>query len=568
MNMKKIFSLLTSVFLLVAIGCDKENQKEEEAQKAPKFLYSTPVDKEENVLPGEEVSMVYNMEIKIINSTGITVNGQQANVKVLDRKLIFTLDIEKNKNYQVNVSEGAISNLTGVRTPAVGFSFSSATDFKRYEAEVGSLSNGALIANSHTGFSGNGYVDMKDGDISFKVIMPESGKYGINIRYAATKGNKENDLEVNGQKISTIHFTETSQWMTLSINKVNLNVGENNISIRKNWGWILVDYIEITEMKEDIPFNIAENLVTVNPSREAVNLYGFLKQNFGKKIISGAMANYSTGIEEGQWMFDNTGKWPALACFDMINYTTTWGVGNYSAMTSNVTGWWTENGVVSIMWHWRDPLKNSDDFYTKGTSFDISKINDPNSNEYKAMLEDIDIISLYLKRFKDANIPILWRPLHEASGGWFWWGAKGSEPCKILWKLMFDRMVNYHGLNNLIWVWTSDAASNALDWYPGDEYVDIIGMDLYPGENQHGSQYIVFDTVKKIYGGRKIIALSECGSIPSINAMFEQGDTWSWVMPWNGDHTRSDKHNGASFLSTVLKDERVITRDEMPDLKE
>ncbi|WP_313379908.1 glycosyl hydrolase [Proteiniphilum saccharofermentans] len=565
--MKKIFLLLTSVLLLVATGCDKEEQKMEEPPRVPKFLYSTPVDKTENVLPGAEVTMVYNVEIQIANNSGITINGQQADVTVSERKLIFDLNIEKNMNYQINVSEGAITNLADVGAPAAGFSFSSAADFKRYEAEDATLSGGAEIASSFAGFSGSGYVDTKEGDISFKVVMPESGRYGINIRYAATNGDKENDLEVNGQKISSIHFSGNEEWATISVNKVSLNTGENSIAIRKNWGWIFVDYIEITEVEEDTPFNIAENLVTGNPSPEAVNLYGFLKENFGQKVISGAMANYSTGIEEAQWMFDNTGKWPAMAGFDLINYTTTWGAGSYSQMTTNVQEWWDNNGIVSIMWHWRDPLKQSDEFYTERTSFDISKINDPDSDEYKAMLEDIDAIALYLKQFKDVNIPILWRPLHEASGGWFWWGAKGAEPCKILWKLMYDRLVNHHQLNNLIWVWTSDAAGDALDWYPGDEYVDIIGMDIYPGENQHGSQYIAFDKVKEMYGGRKILALSECGSIPSIDAMFENGDIWSWFMPWNGEFTRSDNHNGVSFLSNVLNDERVITRDEMPALK-
>ena len=132
---------------------------------------------------------------------------------------------------------------------------------------------------------------------------------------------------------------------------------------------------------------------------------------------------------------------------------------------------------------------------------------------------------------------------------------------------MFDRLVNHHQLNNLIWVWTSDSAGSAIDWYPGDEYVDIIGMDIYPGENQHGSQYVAFDKVKDTFAGKKILTLSECGSIPNIDAMFEYGDTWSWFMPWNGDYTRSDKHNGASFFTDLFSNDRVITRDQMPNFK-
>lgn len=566
--MKKIFLVLMPALLLVAGGCDNKEPEVEAPERAPKFLYSTPKDKAENVLSGAEVSMVYNTGIKIADNSGITVNGQQAEVTVTERKLIFSIDIEKNfKTYQISVAEGAVTNLSGVGAPAAAFSFSTPSNNKRYEAEEATLSGGAEKASNFAGFSGSGYVDMKNGDILFKVMMSEAGKYRINIGYAAKEGSKENNLEVNGKQISKIHFGGSEEWQTVSVNKINLNAGENTIAIRKDWGWIFVDYIEIIEASEDTPFNITEKLVTDNPSDEVVKLYDFLKDNFGQKVISGAMANYSTGIEEAQWMFDNTGKWPALAGFDLINYTTTGGLGSYTQMAVNVQNWWENNGIVSIMWHWRDPLKQSNEFYTEKTSFDISKISDSNSDEYKAMVEDIDAVALYLRQFKDANIPILWRPLHEASGGWFWWGAKGAAPCKVLWKLMFSRLTEHHGLNNLIWVWTSDAADNALDWYPGDEYVDIIGMDIYPGEKQHGSQYVNFDKVKEIYTGKKILALSECGSIPMVDAMFENGDIWSWFMPWNGDYTRSDNHNGASYLSGLLGDERVITRDQMPDLK-
>jgi mannan endo-1,4-beta-mannosidase len=110
-------------------------------------------------------------------------------------------------------------------------------------------------------------------------------------------------------------------------------------------------------------------------------------------------------------------------------------------------------------------------------------------------------------------------------------------------------------------------AADAMNWYPGDEYVDVIGMDIYPGENQHGSQYISFNKVKEIFSGKKIITLSECGSAPDPALMLEYGDMWSWFMPWNGDYTRSDAHNGANWWKKFFSYDYVITRDKMPDLK-
>lgn len=438
---------------------------------------------------------------------------------------------------------------------------------KRYEAEQAMLSANAVVENTIQGFSGTGYVNQKDGDITFKIAIEAAGKYSLTIRYATDNQRKENVIYINGNRLAKLTFDPTTDWRSITLNKINLKAGENTITIKKEWGWMYYDYIEISDVVAEKEFDIANTLVTTNSTPEAIKLYGFLKENFGKKVISGAMANYSTGLEEANWIHEQTGKWVALVGLDLIDYNRSWDWIDHNALTNNAKQWWINNGIVSVMWHWRDPSRATDHFYTDSMTFDVRKISDPQSLEYKAMIKDIDLAAGYLKQLKDAKVPVLWRPLHEASGGWFWWGAKGAEPCKTLWKLMYDRLVNYHGLNNLIWVWTSDAADNAKEWYPGDAYVDIIGMDIYPGEGQHGSQYIAFDRVKELFGGRKIIALSECGSIPYIDDMFEYGDTWSWIMPWNGYFTRSDKENGAAFFINMFQNTKVITRDQMPSLK-
>ncbi len=321
-------------------------------------------------------------------------------------------------------------------------------------------------------------------------------------------------------------------------------------------------------------------LVTNNPSKEAKNLMSFLENAYGQKTISGAMAKVNWNTEEADWVHSQTGKYPALNCFDFIHHIHSpadWI--NYDN-TEVVEKWWNNNGIVAAMWHWNVPkdmsVANPTEFafYTKDTKFDVSKISDTNSPEYKLLIKDIDIISGYLKLLRDKSIPIIWRPLHEAAGntnayvdgtGWFWWGAKGAEPCKNLWKLMFDRMTNHHKLNNLIWVWTSQG--NDAEWYPGDEYVDLVGRDLYPETNIHDSQLAEFNKVKTIVAGKKMIALSECGGIPNPDLMFEKGDTWLWFMPWYGDFTRDDKQNGAAYWKTVMNSPNVITRDQMPDLK-
>ena len=68
-----------------------------------------------------------------------------------------------------------------------------------------------------------------------------------------------------------------------------------------------------------------------------------------------------------------------------------------------------------------------------------------------------------LRPFCEKEIPILWRPFHESDGTWFWWGAKGAEPVKKLYRIMYERFVGLHHLNNLIWVWNS----HVKEFYPG-----------------------------------------------------------------------------------------------------
>lgn len=565
--MKTISYFLIALLAMLSVACSDDNNKEVEEAKLPKYLYSTPKDGSVDVALQSEAAVVYNTPILLSENNGITVNNEKVNLSANGMKLTFDIALAKNTTYHIVIPEGAVLNTRGEKAAAISLKFSTVSDSKRYEAEDATLTGNASVESSLAGYSGTGYVNQKEGDIIFKTSVPESAKYKIQLRYWGNNGKKENDLYINGTKLSSISFDATDQWSTIEINNVNLKNGENTISIKKNWGWITLDYIEIVPAGGSMPFNIDNNLVTPSASKEAINLYTFLKENFGKKVISGAMANYSTGIEEAQWMYDKTGKWPALTGFDFINYTRDWSSINFGELVNNSEKWWNNNGLVTVMWHWRDPLRNTDGFYTKDTSFDITKVNDPNSAEYKAMIADIDIIAGYLKQLKDNNIPVIWRPLHEASGAWFWWGAKGAEPCKTLWRLMFDRLVNHHKLNNLIWVWTCDASSDALNWYPGNNYVDIIGMDIYAGENAHGSQSVLFDKIKELYQGKKLLALSECGSIPSVDAMFEHGDIWSWFMPWNGDYTHSDKYNGATYFKSLFNNDKVITRDKMPNLK-
>jgi mannan endo-1,4-beta-mannosidase len=208
-------------------------------------------------------------------------------------------------------------------------------------------------------------------------------------------------------------------------------------------------------------------------------------------------------------------------------------------------------------------------------------------------MKDIEEVAGYLQLLENENIPVIWRPLHEAagnyglyegggSGAWFWWGRHGAEPCKQLWRLLYDQLVNVHGLDNLIWVWTVDvvptipyAQERNLEWYPGDDFVDIVGVDIYEANTDAKSRQ--YQALVDLTKGKKLVTVSECGNIPDPSKCMDAGNRWSWFMVWptadsNGNvllnsPDQNFKLNTLDYWKKVMGNQYVITREAMPSLK-
>ena len=263
--------------------------------------------------------------------------------------------------------------------------------------------------------------------------------------------------------------------------------------------------------------------------------------------------NWNTN--EAQWVYKHTGKWPAINCFDLIHlpFSQPGGWIDYSNIKV-VEDWHNAGGIVSIMWHWNVPANNGSDwsFYYGSepdkTRFDVRKITDENSSEYKRMIKDIDQVGICLKALQAKGIPVIWRPLHEAGGRWFWWGMDAAA-CRRLWQVMYERFADA-GINNLIWVFTPAAAwnepySKGFDWYPGDEYVDIVGMDVY-NQNDAGQCYRLDYKFLADQCPDKMAALTECGNVATISSQWKAGAKWLFFMPWY-DYGRTNDPASAAF---------------------
>ena len=336
------------------------------------------------------------------------------------------------------------------------------------------------------------------------------------------------------------------------------------------------------------PVEISADLVVTNPSQEARNVYNFLKENYGTKIISGAVANVSWNTNEADWVYKHTGKYPAMNTFDYIHLN--WSPANWIDYNDIevVKNWWANNGIVSACWHWNVPpsegVTDNNDFTATAdeTTFSAANALIEGTWENEILKADLEEMAGYLKLLRDENIPVVWRPLHEAAGNtyeydngtaWFWWGYDGAEAFRNLWIYMFDYF-EQQGLNNLIWVWTTQTKDEAF--YPGDEYVDIVGRDIY---NIGSAENIAsqFEEIQTTYP-TKMITLSENGSVADISAQWNSGALWSYFMPWY-DYNRTVDPESAEFNETshghgnidwwedAFSHDAVITLDEMPDLK-
>jgi hypothetical protein len=439
----------------------------------------------------------------------------------------------------------------------------------RAEAEAGDLT-GVDVSSANVGFSGTGYVTGFDNatdqvSITFNAT---AGLYDLFIGYASPSGGKGVDFQVNDEKGSSTLKQTLGGFSHSGVGKFLLTTGLNTITIYRGWGYFDIDYIQLTPTTASLPIKPSKMLVDAQATLSTKGLFSYLVDQYGNKVLSGQQ-------DDVEYVLEKTGKEPAIGSFDLMDYSPSRVQFGTSPMRSSeaIIDWAKKGegrGIISLLWHWNAPtdlINKAPDqlwwrgFYTEATTFDLAAaLADKNGARYQLLVSDIDAIALQLKKFQAADVPILWRPLHEAPGGWFWWGAKGAGPFKELWQLMYNRLTHYHQLHNLIWVYTGTDTINP-DWYPGDQYVDIVGEDIYadPTANLSGN----WANAQDLFNGKKLVALTETGNLPNPDKVRGFATWWSWFAVWTGNDYI--KKQPIDQLKAVYEDNDVITRDELPN---
>jgi len=277
--------------------------------------------------------------------------------------------------------------------------------------------------------------------------------------------------------------------------------------------------------------------VNPNATPEAKALLKSLYQSVENgKIISALHHNnlnpdrYSADLDR---IFEASGKIPMMWGGDMG-----W---DQEKVIELATGEYEKGRLVTLMWHSQRPLdEGRTDFRNEcqGAFSDEEwqQLVTPGTDMYNGWLAKADSVAKYLQQLKERKIPVLWRPYHEMNGEWFWWGdRKGENGFVKLWKMMYDRYVNYHHLDNLIWVWNANGPRNTPDnaydyslYFPGLDFVDVLATDIYHNDwkQSHHDQLVEL-------GEGKLIALGEIGNMPTPEILMNQ-NKYAWFMIWTG----------------------------------
>lgn len=306
----------------------------------------------------------------------------------------------------------------------------------------------------------------------------------------------------------------------------------------------------------------------VNPNTmpEARAVLNYLYSIQGKQIISGYMNFIQTADEDSRRVQELTGKLPALWGCDLIDYYRS--AGNADSIVREAYAKHQAGYIITLMWHQGRPKDDppydwKENIQGKLTDQEWQELTTPGTPLYRRWLEQVDRVAESLKELQRLRVPVLWRPYHESNGVWFWWGnRKGDHGSAKLFRMMFERYVNYHHLDNLLWVWNANAPRQLIgdeayayeDYFPGLNFVDVLAADIYHNDYRQ----IHHDRLVELAQG-KPIALGEVGEVPSPMILSQQ-PMWTWFMLW---YRSVDIHNTPAQIRELYNNPRVLSHEDV-----
>lgn len=231
----------------------------------------------------------------------------------------------------------------------------------------------------------------------------------------------------------------------------------------------------------------------------------------------------------------------------------------FTLLREHIIAAYRRGGINTISWHANNPLTGGNAWDT-GVERVVASIleNGSRHESFKKWLDAVADFMLSLRSDDGELIPILFRPYHEHNASWFWWGAEQSTPeeYKALWRFTVDYLRDIKGVDNLIYVYSPEYVNSEeeyLERYPGDDYVNVFGIDAYcrdayhPGDKESFPQRVSMqlDIVTSLAAKRgKPAVFSETGSegVPDstwwtrVLLPVIRGAEISYVLVWRNAH--------------------------------
>ena len=562
LNIKWMLSLIAA---FTFASCDTDVDHDIPAVDAPVLVSTTPESGAAKVKTGEitiEVKYDKNIFFATDNLSEIKfTGGELISADVLGASNILTVKVNVPKREtacSLSIPEGIVTGPNQMPAPAVSVQFSTValdnTLVAATSAKAVKLYN-YLLDNFETKT-----LSAMMADVAWNTEMSEK-VYGWTGKYPAINCFDYVHLPASVAGVDWINYgdiTPVKDW------------SDKGGIVAAMWHWNVPKKVvgeasstQIWKGETVMPGDWSGNVQMTDDAAKAVFADAQVGQVIRvavKDVAEGAQGSFKNSgwseIASGTDYFDISGDYTLVITEDILKSLQEGGLIIGGHDYTAVAVYLESNGTAL------DPNKDYA-FYKADTEFDAANATVEGTWENKVFTEDLKNTAAYLKLLRDADIPILWRPFHEAAGGWFWWG-KDAVSFKSLWIAMFNYF-KAEGLDNLIWVWTTEG--NDADWYPGDQYVDIVGRDIYNKETADCvSEYT---SIAGNYGN-KIVSLSECGTVGLISEQWASGARWSWFMPWY-DGTNEDGspvvHADEAWWKDAMNQEFVVSRDELPSME-
>jgi mannan endo-1,4-beta-mannosidase len=291
-------------------------------------------------------------------------------------------------------------------------------------------------------------------------------------------------------------------------------------------------------------------------------------ESWGRAVMPLSSSNNNLAI-----IHEKTGKWVGLVGVEYHE-----SAGFFPEAPNKLCAeFWHQGGLVQIYLIMRNPA--SPGSFNGGGKCDIDSVLDPNNEHHRFFFHELDEVAAALDELQKQGVVVFLNPFAEASGDWFWWGGQSPEKFKALYRATFDYLVKTKHLNNLLFVFEpSSSHKNAALYYPGSQYVDMIGISIFVPWNHElvSADIPAYPTLMKF---EKPLAFSQWGprfgqnvtgkdeppadNLKLLRAVQNHFPLITWWMNWNTAYAISSPTNSNSNDRKLLEQSRVINLDDL-----